>query len=193
MSDSITVRTAAPDDAPALLEIYGYYVEHTAISFEYVTPSEEDFRGRICHILEKYPYLVAIRDEKIIGYAYAREFVGRAACDWCVEVTVYVAHDCHKSGAGRILYDTLEQLLQKMGILNMYASIALPENEDEYLTRASADFHNHMGFAQIAQFHKCGYKFGRWYDLIWVEKFIGSHTDRPQPVSSYNITAQSMK
>ncbi len=182
MTNNISIRAVTPDDAPRLLEIYGYYVERTAISFEYVTPSEMEFRGRIARISEKYPYLAAVSGENIIGYAYAREFVGRAACDWCAEVTVYVAHDCRKSGVGKALYNVLENSLRKMGIINIYASIALPEQEDEYLTRNSAEFHLHMGFEQTAQFHRCGYKFGRWYDLIWVEKFIGQHVQNPPSV-----------
>ncbi len=180
------IRTASPQDARALIEIYGYYVEQTAISFEYVTPSEEEFSGRIAHVLEKYPYLAAVTGEKIIGYAYAREFVGRAACDRCVEVTVYVAHDCRQHGVGRALYDALEGILQKMGIINLYASIALPERDDEYLTSNSADFHRHMGFEKTAHFHKCGYKFGRWYDLIWVGKCIGRHSDHPEEVRRFD-------
>jgi Sortase and related acyltransferases len=177
MSDvsSISLRSVTPDDAAALADIYGYYVAHTAVSFEYVPPTAEEFRGRISHILENYPYLAAVRDEKSVGYAYAREFVGREACARCVEVSVYVDRDCRGAGVGRALYEEMERLLRERGILNVYASIAYADAEDEYLTHASADFHRRMGYRQVARFHQCGYKFGRWYDLIWVEKFLGEH------------------
>ena len=166
------IRSVTPDDAAALAEIYGYYVENTAVSFEYVPPTEEEFRGRISHTLARYPYLAAVCGNKIIGYAYAREFVGRQACAHCVEVSVYVAHDSRRSGAGRALYQEMERRLVDMGIINVYASIAYADEEDEFLTHDSPEFHKRMGYEQVARFHRCGYKFGNWYDLIWVEKFI---------------------
>ena len=75
----IRIREAAVDDAARLLEIYSYYVEKTAITFEYDVPSLEEFRGRITHIKERYPYLVIERDGVIEGYAYAGVFKDRAA------------------------------------------------------------------------------------------------------------------
>lgn len=170
--NDVMIRSVTPDDAKAVADIYGYYVESTAVSFEYVPPTAEEFRGRICHTLEKYPYLAAVSGEAIIGYAYAREFVGRAACDHCVEVSVYIARNSRRSGAGRALYEEMERQLRDRGICNVYASIAYADVEDEYLTHDSARFHERMGYRQVARFHRCGYKFGHWYDLIWVEKFI---------------------
>lgn len=73
-SSPITIRTATPDDAAALLAIYAPYVTKTAITFEYEVPSEEEFRRRIQTTLEAYPYLVAKRGGKIIGYVYASAF-----------------------------------------------------------------------------------------------------------------------
>lgn len=171
----IEIRTATVDDAEALLNIYGYYVTHTAISFEYEVPTAEAFKRRIGNTLKKYPYLAAVQDKEILGYAYAGPFVGRAAYDWSAEVTIYLAADKRKQGLGRMLYEALEQELIKMGILNLYACIGYIEIPDEYLTKNSAQFHEHMGYIKAGHFHKCGYKFGRWYDMIWMEKIIGSH------------------
>ena len=70
-------------------------------------------------------------------------------------------------------------------MLNLYACIAYPETEDEYLTTNSADFHAHLGFTEVGHFHQCGYKFGRWYDMIWMEKIIGQHPDEAEPVRRY--------
>ena len=69
-----------------------------------------------------------------------------------------------------------------MGVLNLYARIGYPQKEDEYLTKNSAQFHAHLGFTLAGTFHNCGYKFGRWYDMIWMEKMIGAHTSAPEPV-----------
>lgn len=122
----------------------------------------------------------------IQGYAYAGSFVGRAAYDWSCELTIYVSPDARKCGLGRKLYEALENKLKDMGILNLYACIGYPETEDEYLTRNSAEFHAHVGFSRVGEFNCCGYKFGRWYNMIWMEKIIGEHLDE-QPAVKFGV------
>ncbi len=178
----IEIRTAKKEDAGRLLEIYDYYVRNTAISFEYETPSLDEFTRRMENTLEKYPYLVIVRDGKTEGYAYAGVFKGRAAYDWSCEISIYLDRSARKCGLGRILSEALEAELKKMGILNVYGCIAYPEKEDEYLTTNSADFHEHLGFKTVGLFRQCAYKFGRWYNMIWMEKVIGEHRDQPASV-----------
>ena len=62
----------------------------------------------------------------------------------------------------------------------MEACIGVPEVEDEYLTRNSENYHAHIGYRLVGEFYKCGYKFGRWYNMVWMEKMIGEHKV-PQP------------
>lgn len=181
----LTVRSAKMEDAERLLEIYDYYVRHTAITFEYNTPSLEEWKGRMERTMRKYPWLVALRDGRIEGYAYAGAFVGRAAYDWSCELTVYLDPGARKCGLGRMLYEALEKALRDMGVLNLYACIGYPQTEDEYLTANSAGFHGHLGFVKVGEFHQCGYKFGRWYDMIWMEKVIGAHGAEQPPVTPY--------
>ncbi|MBR2258648.1 MAG: N-acetyltransferase [Blautia sp.] len=169
------IRSAAIEDAEELLKIYSYYVENTAISFEYVAPTLDAFRNRILHTLERYPYLVLEDDGRIKGYAYAGVFKGRAAYDHCCEVTIYLDRDSKGKGYGRALYEALEDALRKLGIINLYACIGDPILEDEYLTKNSERFHRRIGYTKVGEFHKCGYKFGRWYNMIWMEKMIGEH------------------
>ena len=171
----MVIRAATREDAGSLLKIYSYYVENTAISFEYVAPSLDEFSKRISSTLEKYPYIVLEDDGLIKGYAYAGAFHSRAAYAHCCEVTIYLDHDSKGNGYGKALYEALEKALKKMGIINLYACIADPEVEDEYLTKNSECFHQHMGYTKVGEFHKCGYKFGRWYNMIWMEKMIGEH------------------
>ena len=71
------------------------YIEQTAITFEYVVPSIEEFRGRIRHTLERFPYLIAEKDGKIAGYAYVSPFKERAAYDWSVETSIYAVSYTH--------------------------------------------------------------------------------------------------
>ena len=170
-------------DAETLLEIYAPYVADTAISFEYIVPGAEEFRERIRSISARYPYLKAVdEDGTILGYAYAAPFKERAAYDWSVETTIYVRQSRRRSGVGRALYAALEAQLRDMGILNMNACIAYTDTEDAHLTNDSADFHARMGFALVGTFHNSGYKFGTWYDMIWMEKLIGSHAAAQPPV-----------
>ena len=86
---------------------------------------------------------------------------------------------------GRKLYEALEEALTRMGILNLYACIAYPEREDEFLTMNSANFHEHLGFRKVGKFYKCGYKFERWYHMIWMEKIIGNHRNNQEPIKKY--------
>ena len=177
------VRLATLEDAERLLEIYRYYVENTAITFEYETPTLKEFQGRMSSIMEKYPYLVAVQDGRIVGYAYAGAFHPRAAYHWASEVTIYLDKDARKTGLGRLLYEHLEECLTRMGILNLYACIGYPETEDEYLTVNSARFHEHMGYRLVGTFQNCGYKFQHWYHMIFMEKMIGEHVTGQKEVT----------
>ena len=172
---NIVIRTATVADAEELLNIYAYYVENTAITFEYDVPALEEFQQRIENTLKKYPYLIVEDNGQILGYTYAGVFKDRAAYDWSAETTIYLKHDIVKCGFGRMLYEALEKEMKERGFLNLYACIEYPIEEDEYLTRNSAKFHEYLGYEQVGEFHKCGYKFGRWYNMIWMEKIIGEH------------------
>lgn len=147
MYSSITLRAARPDDAAALLEIYAPYVTGTAISFEYDVPSVEEFRARIEHTLKKYPYIVAESGGEIVGYAYTGEFKERAAYGWSVETSIYVARGKKRCGIGKRLYRALEDISRLQNILNLNACIAYPHEEDEYLTKNSVQFHEHLALA----------------------------------------------
>ena len=185
MAEEIIIRTASPEDAQALVDIYGYYVLNTAVTFEYEVPSVEAFRGRIENTLKRYPYLVAEKAGRIVGYAYAGPFHSRPAYGWCAELSVYIQRDARGGGVGRALYTAMEEELKRMGVLNLYACIACPQIEDETLTFASIRFHTRMGFEHNGLHHSCGYKFERWYDIAWMEKHIGEHLRQQPPVKSF--------
>lgn len=171
----MNIRIIERKDIPKVMEIYRYYVEHTDISFEYTMPSLEEFTRRVTDISAKYPYLVAEEEGVIEGYAYAGTFKGRAAYDWAVEATVYVEQEQRGKGIGTALYEELEACLKKQNIQNINACITYP-NE------GSISFHEKMGYKKAAHFEKCGYKFHRWLDMIWMVKFIGTHPENPEPV-----------
>ena len=128
------------------------------------------------------PYLAAERDGEILGYAYTSPFVGRIAYQYSAETTIYLREDQKRNGLGRRLYQALEEISRLQNLTNLYACIGYPETEDEYLTKNSAQFHAHMGYRMVGEFRQCGYKFGRWYHMVWMEKQIAEHGEKPEPV-----------
>lgn len=183
--NEIRIRRVTEKDAPELLEIYAPYVTDTAITFEYSVPRMEEFENRIKRTLEKYPYLAAEQQGEIVGYAYAGPFHPREAYSWAVETSIYVKKDKKRGGIGKALYTALEKILAEQNFLNLYACIASPETEDEYLTRDSIRFHERLGYRVVGEFLQCGYKFGRWYNMVWMEKHIGEHTEHPAAVKKF--------
>ena len=153
MSD-FTIRVARPQDARQLAAVYAPYVKQTAISFEITPPTATAMLRRMDDILHRYPYLVAEQDGRVLGFAYAHPFIGRAAYDWSVETTIYLAMDERHKGLGGALYRKLEDILRAQGVLNLNACIACPKGQDdEHLTYNSVDFHKHLGFAWVGLFH----------------------------------------
>jgi len=177
MVDDISIRFAKPEDAKELLKIYAYYVTDTAISFETEVPSEEEFKLRIEEVLKSYPYIVACKDDEILGYAYLHSFVGRKAYELSAETTIYLNPDKKKMGIGKKLYSVLEDIAKAQNITNLYSCIGYVDKEDEYLNNNSVQFHEHIGFRMVGKFENCGHKFGRWYHMVWMEKIIGEHKE----------------
>lgn len=180
----IKIRTATVEDAEKLLDIYAYYVKNTAVTFEYEVPSVEEFQGRIRHILEHYPYLVAEADDEIIGYSYAGRFHPRAAFAWDVEMTVYLKHETRRAGVGRQLYTLMEEILKEQGVINAISLIVKPA--DVYSDYNSVQFHEKMGYKHAGELKNCGYKFNRWYTLIYMDKQIGSMKEKMLPVRDFD-------
>lgn len=174
------IRPAAEKDACEIRRIYAPYVEHTAITFEYDVPDEEEFSHRIRHTLEEYPYLVVQEKDRIIGYAYAGAFRSRIAYKHSAEISIYLEEGCHRNGIGKRLYQMMEQLLVRQNIFVLYACITAAQGADDpHITDASICFHQHMGYHLAGRFDRCGYKFGKWYSMVWMEKVIRERPEHP--------------
>ncbi|MEK0399999.1 N-acetyltransferase family protein [Streptococcus suis] len=161
----IDIRSARTEDAADLVAIYAPYVEKTAITFETEVPTVEAFASRIEKTLEKFPYLVAVEEGKVVGYAYASTYYTRAAYDWTVELSVYVSREARGKGIGSLLYDALEEELTARGFKNFLACVALPNP-------ASLALHKKRGYEQVAHFKNVGYKFDIWHDIVWLQKSL---------------------
>lgn len=182
---SLTVRTVFGEDAGQLCEIYAYYVRSTAATFENEPPDAAEFSERIRRTTEKYPYLVIEDEDGVLGFAFAHAFRERPAYDYAAETTIYLRPDVRRRGLGRAIYSALESELKRMGVRNLYACVALPNGEDEFLTMDSPDFHEALGFRRCGTFYNCGCKFGHWYSMIWMEKIIGDFPEAPAPLIPY--------
>ncbi|BDD42723.1 GNAT family N-acetyltransferase [Streptococcus ruminantium] len=161
----IEIRSVRPSDVEELVAIYAPYVEETVITFETQVPTATEFADRIEKILEKFPYLVAEEEGRILGYAYASTYYPRAAYDWTVELSIYISQKARGQGIGNLLYSHLEKELIARGFKNFLACISLPNP-------ASLALHEKMGYKQVAHLKKVGYKFGNWHDIVWLQKSL---------------------
>ena len=157
------VRIALESDVPEILAIYAPYILHSTVTFEYEVPSEEAFLHRFRTITTQLPWLVWEEEGKILGYAYASAPYERAAFAWCAEPSVYLKPEARGKGIARKLYEALEAILLRQGYQVFYALIT-EENA------ASVRFHEKYGYRHSVTFPACGFKFGRWLGLIWMEK-----------------------
>ena len=172
---NVIILPASPSEAERLLDIYAPYVRDTTVTFEYEIPTLAEFRRRMERVCAVYPWLVAKREEngEILGYAYADlPFSTRRAYAWNADLSVYLDPSVKGQGIGRALYGALIALLERLGYRNVYGLIT-GENAD------SLAFHRKMGFSVAGIMHASGFKFGRWMDVIWVEKAIGG-AGRPE-------------
>jgi L-amino acid N-acyltransferase YncA len=154
------IRLAEERDAEAIQRIYAPSVLQTAVSFEFEPPGVDEMRSRIAATLERLPWLVCERREKVIGYAYASPHKPQAAYGWSVDVGIYLHEEHHRQGVGRALYTSLLQALRLQGFYNAYAGVTLPNP-------GSVGLHESMGFQPVGIYRDVGYKFGKWHDVGW--------------------------
>lgn len=168
------IRLAEETDSKSILKIYQPYILETAITFEEEVPTSEEYRKRMAGICALYPWLVCEQDGVVIGYAYAHRQMERASYRWNVELSIYLERSSLHRGIGKALYGALLEILQHQGTQNVYAGITVPNRNSERL-------HEAMGFHVLGTYHRTGYKCGKWHDVVWYEKEIGSHESNPQP------------
>lgn len=186
MNQAPNIRIATPNDARGVRDVYRPYILETAVTSEYTVPEVAEFERRIASTLERYPYLVAELDGAIVGFTYASSFRPRIGSRHAVETSIYVARDLKRGGIGGGLYRCLGEILKLQNVYNMNACIAYANPEDEYVPQTSRIFHEKIGYRQCAHFSKCSRKFGRWYDLLFMEKMlVDPHPEEEQPFIAF--------
>ena len=165
------IRYANFADARAIAAIYAHYVHRTSITFVAEAPTTADFVSRISD--PRYPFLVAERNERVVGFAYASMFRSKAAYRWDVEFSIYLAPGIEGQGIGSELMEALLAAVEKQGYINAYSCITMPNER-------SVNLHKKFGFEELGRFPRSGYKMGKWHDVIWMGKTLVDSDEVPE-------------
>jgi phosphinothricin acetyltransferase len=161
----VQIRSAEPRDLPRLTDIYNYYVLNTPVTFD-VEPYTVERRQVWFAQFEasgRYRLLVAESEAGVIGYAGTTRFRPKAAYETTVETTIYCAPDAVGKGIGRLLYGALFESLRGEDVHRFVAGYALPNP-------ATKAIHERFGFKVVGVFSENGRKFGKYWDVCWVER-----------------------
>ena len=162
------IRGARDDDVAAIAAIYGYHVAHGVASFEEVPPMVDELARRRAEVVARgLPYLVAERDGRVIGYCYAGPFRPRVGYRFTLEDSIYVDAAEVGRGIGRLLLEPLLARCTELGYRQVVAVIGGRE------TVPSIRLHEALGFAHIGAFPAVGFKFGRWIDIVLMQRALG--------------------
>ena len=163
------VRNAVPGDAAAIAAIYAPHVLHGTASFEEVPPDAAEVGRRMAAVLDRgWPWLVAVQNGAVSGYAYAAQLNPRAGYRFTCEDSIYLHPDAIGQGLGHRLLAALIAAAAGCGFQRMIAVIGDADNA------ASVALHARHGFVPAGRLHRVGYKFGRWLDVVHMERTIGS-------------------
>ena len=170
------IRPSRDDDAAAITRIYAHHVLHGTGTFETTPPTEAEMAQRRADVLGKnLPWLVLEDDDgQVIGYAYGNWFKPRPAYRFSVEDSIYLAPEAAGRGLGRLLLAELVAVLERSGIRKVMAVIGDSDNA------GSVGVHRALGFEHVGTVKACGWKFGRWLDIVLMERAIGE-ADRTPP------------
>ena len=136
--------------------------ENTAANFATGPETLSEWSATFHETAERYPWLVARREGRVVGFAKASPHRARGAYRWTAEVSVYIHHELHGRGLGRALYDRLVPTLRAQGYVTLLAGITPPNPGSERL-------HAALGFVRCGTYHHAGWKFSRWHDVGYWE------------------------
>lgn len=158
------IRPVEPADLAPIATIYAHYVEHTAITFDYESPSVEAWGERLAAAAQRgHPWLVAELDEGVAGYTYAAPFRAKPAYARTAETTIYLSPEAGGRGLGRSLYEALLSELTARDFHLVVAGMTLPNP-------ASQRLHRTLGFEPVGVFAQVGYKHGAWWDVEFLQR-----------------------
>jgi phosphinothricin acetyltransferase len=168
VSPALRIRPSADADLPAITAIYAHHVLHGTGTFETTPPAEAEMAQRRADVAaRRLPYLVAEADGQVLGFAYCQWFKPRPAYRFSAEDSLYVHPEATGRGIGRALLQALAQQAEAAGVRKLIAVIGDSANA------ASIGVHASAGFTDAGRIRACGWKFGRWLDIVLMEKPLG--------------------
>ena len=168
------LRPATLADLDAVAAIYGHHVLHGLGTFEEVPPSIDEIARRHAAVRARgLPWLVAELDGEVKGYAYAGPFRPRAAYRYTVEDSVYVAPEAMGRGLGKALLGAVIAECEALGLRQMVAVIGDSGNA------GSIGLHRACGFEFKMAAPAVGWKFGRWVDVVWMQRLLNAGAASP--------------
>jgi phosphinothricin acetyltransferase len=164
----LVIRPSTEADLPAITRVYGHSVLHGTGTFELDVPDEAEMARRRADVLGKgLPWLVAERADRVLGYAYANHFRPRRAYRFCLEDSIYLDEGARGQGVGRLLLAELLAQCEAAGARQVLAVIGDAANA------GSIGVHRACGFEDTGLLRAAGWKFGRWLDVVLMQKALG--------------------
>ena len=168
------IRPSRDEDLDAITRIYAHHVLHGTGTFETTPPTRDEMAGRRADVLGKgLPWLVIEGDGQVMGYAYGNWFKPRPAYRYSVEDSIYMAPESAGKGLGKLLLTELLAQCERAGVRKVMAVIGDSANA------GSIGVHKALGFEQVGVVQSCGWKFGRWLDIVLMQKSIGQGDSTP--------------
>jgi phosphinothricin acetyltransferase len=168
------IRPSRDEDLDAITRIYGHHVLHGTGTFETTPPTLAEMTARRADVLGKgLPWLVAEDGGQVLGYAYGNWFKPRPAYRFSVEDSIYMDPAAHRQGLGRALLAELLAALERAGTRKVMAVIGDSANA------GSIGVHKALGFEPVGVVQSCGWKFGRWLDIVLMQKTLGAGDSTP--------------
>src|SRR6202167_3832795 len=163
-SSSPEIRPAVAADLSAITGIYDHAVRYGTATFELIPPDLAEMTRRFAVLMDGgFPYLVALLEGRVVGYAYAGAYRPRPAYRFTVENTVYLEPAIHRRGIGLQLLQRLITESEARGYRQMIAVIGDSANA------GSIGVHGKCGFQMIGTHRNVGFKFGRWLDTVMMQ------------------------
>ncbi len=168
------IRPSRDGDITAITAIYAHHVLNGTGTFETVAPTVADMTGRRADVLSKgLPYLVSEENGQVQGFAYCNWFKPRPAYRFSAEDSIYMAAGTQGKGHGRALLQALAAQAEAAGVRKLIAVIGDSANA------GSVGVHRAVGFTHVGVLKSCGWKFGKWLDVVLMEMPLGQGDTAP--------------
>jgi phosphinothricin acetyltransferase len=159
------IRNIKVSDSKEICDIYNYYISNTYATFEEEQVTYEEMKNRIINVTKDYPWLVYEKSNKILGYAYAKNWHARSAYRYTLESTIYLDNSQIQKGIGTNLYSELFKQIDPKNCTSIISIISLPNEKSQAL-------HEKFKFKKVGHFKNVGFKFNKWIDVGYWQKIL---------------------